>query len=374
MSDPSYPLAVTNTRSIRLFPAAAEPASGISGQSVQGTPRRQAILLTGAGGEVGHGLIHRLSEAGSTPIVAFDLRPLDDALAARCHAVFTGDIRDPFALAPILARYELTEVYHLAALLSSTGERNPELAHEVNTQGTVNLLRLCAQQAEATGRPVKFIYPSSIAVYGLPSEAEKRRAGAVLEDQYLNPITMYGVNKLCCEHLGRYYAEHYRLLTRGDAPAPIDFRCVRYPGLISPHTAPSGGTSDYGPLMLHAAAKGQEGVCFVEPEARLPFMLMADAIDATIALAQAENVSRRVYNVASFAPSASEIAVAITMHFPAFKVRYDIHPGRARIVSSWPADVDRSAAAEDLGVPTHREFGRVLAESLVPAVRGMYGQ
>jgi nucleoside-diphosphate-sugar epimerase len=358
---------------MRLFPTAAEPAARPSASVQTGQPRTQAVLLTGAGGEVGHGLISRLSEEGGPPIVALDLRPLDEHLARRCHAVYTGDIRDPFALAPILARYEITEVYHLAALLSSTGERNPELAHEVNTGGTMNLLRLLAEQAQATGRPVKFIYPSSIAVYGLPSEAEKRRAGAVTEEQFLNPITMYGVNKLCCEHLGRYYAEHYRMLSRGDAPTPIDFRCVRYPGLISPHTAPSGGTSDYGPLMLHAAAKGQPAVCFVEESARLPFMLMSDAIDATLALARADRPSRRVYNVASFAPSAGEIASAIARHFPGFKPTYEVNPQRAAIVSSWPADVDRAAAAEDLGVQTHREFSAVLADELLPAVRSMYG-
>lgn len=355
---------------------ASEPASALAtttaADTAAGTPRTQAILLTGAGGEVGHGLIHRLSDSAGTPIVALDLRPIDEALARHCHATFTGDVRDPFALSAIFARYEVVEVFHLAALLSSTGERNPEPAHEVNTQGTMNLLRLCTLQAQATGRPVKFIYPSSIAVYGLPSEAEKRRAGAVHEDQYLSPITMYGVNKLCCEHLGRYYAEHYKLLDRGDAPAPIDFRCVRYPGLISPHTAPSGGTSDYGPLMLHAAAKGQEAVCFVEESAQLPFMLMADAIDATLALARAERVGQRVYNVASFAPTAGEIAAAIARHYPGFTPRYEVHPGRAAIVSSWPGDVDRSAAQEDLGVATHREFGAVLAEALVPAVRKMY--
>lgn len=359
---------------IRLSPTALEPTAGLEAGIAHGAPRRQAILLTGAGGEVGHGLIHRLSESTQTPIVAFDLRPINDDLARRCHAVFTGDVRDPFALASILARYEITEVYHLAALLSSTGERNPSLAHEVNTQGTVNLLRLLAEQARATSRPVRFIYPSSIAVYGLPSEAEKQRAGAVGEDDYLNPITMYGVNKLCCEHLGRYYAEHFQLLDRGDAPTPIDFRCVRYPGLISPHTAPSGGTSDYGPLMLHAAAKGDEAVCFVPEHARLPFMLMADAIDATLALARADGLSRRIYNVASFAPTAGEIAVAIAAHFPGFRPRYDIHPGRARIVASWPGDVDRSAAARDLGVQTHRDFAETLRDDLLPAVQEMYGR
>jgi len=363
---------VSTSTAIRLSPAAAEPAAHAESASGSGNPRRQAILLTGAGGEVGHGLIHRLSETGGTPIVAVDLRPIGQDLARYCHAVFTGDIRDPFSLAPILARYEITEVYHLAALLSSTGEKNPELAHEVNTQGTMNLLRLLTEQAQATGRPVKFIYPSSIAVYGLSSEAEKRRAGAVAEDEYLNPITMYGVNKLCCEHLGRYYAECYRMLTRGDAPAPVDFRCLRYPGLISPHTAPSGGTSDYGPLMLHAAAKGEEAVCFVEEGAQLPFMLMADAVDATLAIARAERLSRRVYNVGSFAPTAGEIASTIAKHFPGFKPRYEINPDRAAIVSSWPADVDRSAAAEDLGIAIQREFSDVLASELLPAVRSMY--
>lgn len=354
-------------------PTEVQPVADESPSVGSGAPRRQAILLTGAGGEVGHGLIHALSEASDTPIVAFDLRPLDETLASRCHAVFTGDIRNPFALSEIMARYEITEVYHLAALLSSTGERNPDLAHEVNTQGTMNLLRLCAQQGQATGRSVKFIYPSSIAVYGLPSEAEKRRAGAVREDQYLTPITMYGVNKLCCEHLGRYYSEHYRLLAGGDASAPIDFRCVRYPGLISPHTAPSGGTSDYGPLMLHAAARGEQGVCFVDEDARLPFMLMADAVAATLALAQADTLGQRIYNVASFAPRAGEIAAAISEHFPSFRVRYEINPSRAGIVASWPADVDRSAAARDLDLPLDREFERVLAEELVPIVRKMYG-
>ena len=361
---------------MRRFPT-AEPAATPSIGSIAGVPRKQAVLLTGAGGEVGHGLIQRLSEAAGTPLVAFDLRPIDDKLARHCHASFTGDVRDPFAIANVFTRYEITEVFHLAALLSSTGERNPELAHEVNTQGTMNLVRFCAQQAEATGRSVKFIYPSSIAVYGLPSEAEKRRAGAVHEDQYLSPITMYGVNKLCCEHLGRYYAEHYRLLDRAEraqaAVAPIDFRCVRYPGLISPHTAPSGGTSDYGPIMLHAAARGEPAACFVEEGAQLPFMLMADAIDATIALARAERLGQRVYNVASFAPTAGEIASAIAKHYPGFSPTYDVHPGRAGIVSSWPADLDRSAAAEDLGIATHREFGAVLAEELIPAVRSMYG-
>ncbi|GIW73846.1 MAG: hypothetical protein KatS3mg103_0368 [Phycisphaerales bacterium] len=119
-------------------PAATEAQAQPWAHAGVGAPRRQAVLLTGAGGEVGHGLIHRLSESRREPIVAMDLRPLDDDLARRCQEVFVGDVRDPFALSAVLARYEVVEVYHLAALLSSAGERNPELAHEVNTQGTMN--------------------------------------------------------------------------------------------------------------------------------------------------------------------------------------------------------------------------------------------
>jgi len=346
------------------------PATTPAAAHTRACPRRQAIVITGAGGEVGHGLIHRLSEASATPIVALDLRPLDEGLARRCSAVFTGDVRDPLALAPVLARYEIAQVYHLAALLSTTGERQPELAHEVNVQGTMHVLRVAAEQARAVGRAVRFIYPSSIAVYGLDGERAKLAAGRVGEDEYLRPITMYGVNKLACERLGVYYSEHYRLLD--DEPPPIDFRCVRYPGLISPSTTPSGGTSDYGPLMLHAAARGERGACFVPPEARLPFMLMGDAIDATLALARADSPSQRVYNLASFAPTAGEMADAIARAFPGFAVDYQVDASRARIVASWPGDVDRSAARRDLGVDVDRPFGSVVADELAPAIKSLY--
>ncbi|MEO1009446.1 MAG: NAD-dependent epimerase/dehydratase family protein [Planctomycetota bacterium] len=349
---------------------AASPAQA-AGSAVS---RQRAILITGAGGEVGHGLIHALSEAGGTPIVALDLRPLDEDLAQRCAETVVADIRDPLALLPVVSRYEIAEVFHLAALLSTTSERNPVLAQQVNVRGTMHVLRVAAEQGRARGTPVRVVYPSSIAVYGLPSAEAKAAAGAVREDEHLTPITMYGVNKLACEQLGRYFGEHYKLLD--DQPPPIDFRCIRYPGLISPHTAPSGGTSDYGPLMLHAAARGEEAACFVPGEARLPFMLMRDAIDATLALARAEEPPAgprgRVYNVASFAPTAAEMFEAIKVHFPNARLRYDIEPKRARIVESWPADVDRSAAERHLGVPAGRPFAEALADELAPAVRSMY--
>ena len=119
---------------------------------------------------------------------------------------------------------------------------------------------------------VHSMYPSSIAAYGLPSLETKMRAGKVREDDWMQPTTMYGCNKLYCEQLGTYYARHYKQLAAERASGRVDFRCVRFPGLISAVTTPSGGTSDYAPEMIHAAAKGQPYSCFVRPDTRIPFM------------------------------------------------------------------------------------------------------
>ena len=213
--------------------------------------RRPVVLITGAGGEIGHGLVTRIAAAGS-PIITLDVNVLERPLARR--AEFTGSINDVGLLDRILAEFEVDRVFHLAALLSSRSEFTPVAAHHVNVEGTLNLLEFAQRQGESHGRPVTFVYPSSIAAFGLPDPATKARAARVREDEYAHPQTMYGCNKLYCEQLGDYYAKHYKQLS-ADAIARVDFRCVRFPGLISAVTLPSGGTSDYAPEMIHAAAK-----------------------------------------------------------------------------------------------------------------------
>ena len=200
-------------------------------------------------------------------------------------------------------------VFHLAALLSTRSEFTPVTAHQVNVEGTLNLLEFAQHEAESHGRPVVFIYPSSIAAYGLPDVATKARAGRVKEDEWTHPTTMYGCNKLYCEQLGHYYARHYKQLAAETASGRVDFRCVRFPGLISALTVPSGGTSDYAPEMIHAAAKGEPYACFVRPDTRIPFMAMPDGVDALLTLAAAprDALSRTAYNVGAFNPSAEEI-------------------------------------------------------------------
>src|ERR687898_786011 len=181
-------------------------------------------------------------------------------------------------------------------------------AHHVNVEGTLTLLEFSQLEGESHGRPVLFLYPSSIAAYGLPDLETKRRVDRIREDEWNTPRTMYGCNKLYCEHLGRYYARFYKQLA-AQSTGRVDFRCVRFPGLISAMTVPSGGTSDYAPEMIQAAARGEPYACFVRPDARIPFMAMPDAVNAIVDLAQAprERLSRTAYNLSAFSPSADDI-------------------------------------------------------------------
>ncbi|MEM8836130.1 MAG: NAD-dependent epimerase/dehydratase family protein [Planctomycetota bacterium] len=339
-----------------------------------GQRRASAVLITGAVGEVGHGLIRALHARGQRDIVAIDLRELDPELRALCRDSTVGDICDTNLLSRLLGAFEIGEIYHLAALLSTRSEYTPERAHEVNVVGTLNLLQLAAEEARSHGETVTFVYPSSIAAFGLPDIPTKNDAGAVGEDDFLRPATMYGCNKLACEHLGRYYARHYRQLAQDRVPDLIDFRCLRYPGLISAETVPSGGTSDFGPEMIHAGAAGKPYACFVREDARLPFMTMDEAVEATLQLASAprDGLTRCVYNVASFSASASEIHAETLKHFPGAEVTFAPDEQRQAIVDSWPADVDCSAAKRDWGFTPKHDLASALGGVLVPRIRERY--
>src|SRR5712692_3779286 len=280
--------------------------------------RKEVALVTGANGEVGHGLITHLGRQGQVRLVAIDLQPLDESLKPYCDRFIQGDILDGMLLGRLVSEFEIRTIFHLASLLSTRAEFTPEAAHKVNVEGTLNLLRLAVDQSQWQGQSVTFLYPSSIAAYGLPDLATKSRAGRLKEDEYCQPTTMYGCNKLYCEHLGRYYTRHYRQLALTDEPRGVDFRAIRFPGLISAFTLPSGGTSDYAPEMIHAAAQGRPYACFVREDTRIPFMAMPDAIAALLALldAPAASLTGSVYNVAAFNPSAGELVDLVRRAFP----------------------------------------------------------
>ena len=336
--------------------------------------RKEVVLITGANGEIGHGLISHIAENDKTKIIALDVMPLDENLRSMCERSIQGDILDQMLLGRLVAEYEIRTIYHLASILSTKAEYNPETAHRVNVEGTLNLLRLAVEQATWQGKPVKFLYPSSIAVYGLPDLKTKNESNKVKEALWCQPKTMYGCNKLYCEQLGRYYTKFYRQLAADRNASGIDFRALRFPGLISAITTPTGGTSDYGPEMLHHAAMGKKYKCFVRPDTLLPFMVMPDAIKALLDLEKADStkLSKTVYNVTSFNPSAQEFYDIVKSAFPLADITFEPDLPRQGIVDSWPADVDDSAARTDWGWNPEYDIKRAFDEYLIPAVKTRY--
>ncbi|GAB4522749.1 MAG: NAD-dependent epimerase/dehydratase family protein [Anaerolineales bacterium] len=334
--------------------------------------RKKVILVTGAGGEVGQALIRSLVGQRAGHVLTMDLKPLPGDLDAHVTHI-QGDIMDTTLLERLVSEYEIETVFHLAALLSTRAEYTPATAHRVNVEGTMNLLEMAAQQSEWRGEAVKFIFPSSIAAFGMPDLPTKAQYERVREWEWNYPRTMYGANKLYCELLGQYYSEFYRQLA-AEQPIMLDFRSVRFPGLISAFTVPSGGTSDYGPEMLHAAAQGQPYACFVREDVRIPFMAMPDAVKALLDLAAAprEALRRRVYNITSFSLSAGEFRDWVLRFFPDAQITFQPDEKRQNIVDSWPADLDDSAARRDWGWKPEYDAERSFAEYLVPNIRSRY--
>jgi len=333
--------------------------------------RTKAIMITGAAGEIGHALIEALSKQ-EIPLLTLDLAALPaDVQGLSTH--IQGDILNESLLARLVSEYEFESIIHLAALLSTRGEFTPNQAHKVNVEGTRGLLKLAAEQSEWRGKPVKFIFPSSIAVYGLPDLETKTQYTRVREWEWNTPRTMYGANKLYCEMLGIYFSQYYRQLAV-EQPVMLDFRAIRFPGLISAFTVPSGGTSDYGPEMLHAAAKGQPYACFVRKDVRIPFMAMPDAIASLLQLnaAPANVISQRVYNVTSFSLSAEEFRQEVLKYFPKAEITYEPDLKRQSIVDSWAADMDDSAARRDWGWLPEFDLERAFKEYLVPNIKQRY--
>lgn len=337
--------------------------------------RKKVVLITGANGEMGHGLIQFLAKNTDANIVALDVVPLDKNLRSFCSTYIVGDILDQMLLGRLVVEHEIATIYHLASILSTKAEYNPETAHRINVEGTMNLLRLAVEQSQWQGVSVKFIYPSSIAAYGIPSLKEKIGAGPATEEEWNKPSTMYGCNKLYCELLGRYYNSYYRQLAADcGTTESVDFRAIRFPGLISAETTPTGGTSDYGPEMLHAAAQGEEYSCFVRPDTTIPFMVMPDAIKALVMLEAApkNRLSKFVYNVTSFSLSAQQIFDMVLTAFPNAKIHFAVDDCRQKIVDTWPEFIDDSAARRDWDWEPSYDCKRSFFEYLIPSIKKRY--
>ena len=334
--------------------------------------RKKVILITGAAGEIGQSLMKKLANSQPIPLLTFDLAPLPAEIAHLSTHV-QGNILDEHQFARLVSEYEFEMIFHLAALLSTRAEFTPDVAHKVNVNGTMTLLKMAAEQSQWRKKSVLFIFPSSIAVYGLPDLETKQSFGAVREWDWNYPTTMYGCNKQYCEQLGIYYCRHYRQLAE-ETPMMLDFRSLRFPGLISAHTIPSGGTSDFAPEMIHSAAKGESYNCFVRPDTRIPFMAMPDAIKALLQLASAprEALSRPVYNVTSFNPSAEELKELVLPAFPNAQINFQPDLKRQGIVDTWPNDLVDKAARRDWGWQPDYDLERAFESYLIPTIQERY--
>jgi nucleoside-diphosphate-sugar epimerase len=332
----------------------------------------KTVLVTGACGEIGQALVQALAQRGGYRIVTADLAALPPDILSLSAEHVQGDLVNKIKL---FYDCDFDLIFHLAASLSSKAEVSTEEAHRINVEGTMQLLMLAAYRSERYKKEVKFLFPSSIAVYGFSDLAAKHAAGSVKEDQDNTPHTMYGCNKLYCEKLGMYYSR-YNGQRHLDPQPPVmcDFRAIRFPGLISAFTLPSGGTSDYGPDMLHSAAQGLPYACFVRPDTRISFMAMPDAIKALLMLADAPrlNLSHVVYNIASFSLTAQEFRQRALQAFPAAQISFQPNPRRQGIVDSWPEDVDDTLARSDWGWQPDYDVDKFFDDYFLPQIRKRY--
>jgi len=288
------------------------------------------ILIIGACGQLGTELTIKLRERkGKDKVIASDL--LDEPIDLLKDGTYEKlNIMNKESFHLLLEKYDIKQVYHLAAILSAKGEQNPHFAWQLNMESLLTVLEAGKEQVE------KIYWPSSIAVFGPDTPKQKTPQSTVM-----SPNTVYGISKLAGERWCEYYFEHYG----------VDVRSLRYPGLIGYKTLPGGGTTDYAVDIFHKAIGGETYECFLKEDSMLPMMYIDDAVKATINLMEAPTgqvIVRSSYNLAAMSFNPTEIAAEIRKHYPAFKIDYK-PDFRQKIADSWPASIDDSRARKDWG-------------------------
>jgi len=291
----------------------------------------EKVLVTGAAGQLGSELTQSLAEIyGADAVIASDLNPSQRDKFDFCRFE-TLDVMDRDKMTQLIKQENITQVYHLAAILSAVGEKKPLLAWQLNMDSLLHILELAKEL-----RMDKVYWPSSIAVFG-PNSPKRHTPQHCIMD----PDTVYGISKQAGERWCNYYYQKHQ----------VDVRSLRYPGLIGYKTLPGGGTTDYAVDIYHKAIAGEDFECFLKEDTFLPMMYMPDAIKATIDLMHAPKEKIKVrssYNLGGISFSPREIYESIKEHFPSFQINY--RPDfRQQIADSWPDSIDDSAAQEDWG-------------------------
>ena len=305
--------------------------------------KKRTILITGANGQIGTVLARCLREKyGADAVLATDLRP---AVIPEEGPFELLDACDADRLKTLIMRYDITEIYHLAAILSARGEQNPQEAWQINMTALLNVLELSRKFN------LKVFFPSSIAVFGNSTPRHKTP-----QFPPMDPTTVYGISKVAGEQWCNYYYEKYQ----------VDVRSIRYPGIIGYQSLPGGGTTDYAVEIYHAAVKGENYVCFLNAGTRLPMMYMDDAIQATLQIMDApiDQINIRTsYNIAAMSFTPEEIAASIQQVFPDFKVSY-APDFRQQIAASWVESIDDSHARADWQWKARFDLSAMTAEML----------
>jgi threonine 3-dehydrogenase len=323
------------------------------------TSQSMKVLLTGAGGQIGHDLIGALVAAGHEVTVT-DLLPRPASHANAGGTWVQLDVTNAAATTAVMMEHRPQLLFHLAAILSARGEKDPALAYAVNQTGTWNVLE--AARLAATER---LIFTSSIAVFGpVPGQGANGQPGLpdpTPDDVALLPSTMYGVTKVSGELLCAYYKKKYNLDCRG----------VRFPGLISA-AMPGGGSSDYALFMYVDAVRVGHYASFARADTRIPLMYMPDAVRALLSLAMADRqrLQRCIYNIAAFSPRADEIAASVAKAVPGAAFSYQPEAIRQGILDSWPRALDDQAARRDWDWQAGFDLEAMTAD-LIPKIRDM---
>ncbi|MFC2108472.1 NAD-dependent epimerase/dehydratase family protein [Candidatus Bipolaricaulota bacterium] len=290
------------------------------------------ILVTGACGQIGSELTPVLRERyGNDNVIATDIRPPETACLRNQGPFDQLNVCDRGAMDAIIERHDIDIVYHMAAILSATGEEKPNLAWDVNLRGLLNVLEIARERGL-----LRVFCPSSIAVFGPETPRDCAPQTTILQ-----PTTMYGITKVTGELLGEYYVQRFGLDVRG----------VRYPGVVSSETPPGGGTTDYAVEFFYQALQSKHYTCFVRPDTVLPMMYMPDCIKATLDLMDADFDSLRGhcdFNIASMSFSAGQLCAEIKKHIPEFVCEYK-PDFRQAIADSWPRTIDDTPAREQWG-------------------------
>jgi nucleoside-diphosphate-sugar epimerase len=289
------------------------------------------LLVIGAGGQLGSELTKALVNTyGSDAVIATDFQESVKSKFTYCRFQ-PLDVLDKDAIANLIQEEKITQVYHLAAILSANGEKNPVQAWDINMRGLLNVLELAKEF-----KLDKVFWPSSIAVFG-PNSPKSNTP----QDAFKNPTTVYGISKLAGEHWCEYYFNTYG----------VDVRSLRFPGLIGYKSLPGGGTTDYAVDIYYKAVNKEPFTCFLQEDTALPMMYMEDAVQATLQLmaAPASNIQIRTsYNLSGMSFSPEEIAESIRSYYPEFSITY-APDFRQKIADSWPSSINDDSARNDWG-------------------------